>query len=74
MNPDVSNSPLAVLESDLTTLLQQQGATHAKLAKQQEAQRPSSKGNPGSTRSDRDQAHPDQKSTRGGLDYEDAVT
>lgn len=75
VNPDVSNSPLAVLKASLTTLLQQQGATHAELAKQQEARQAQfEKEIREALARIETKRTQDQKSTRGGLDYEDAVT
>ncbi|MBA3640882.1 MAG: hypothetical protein H0W53_16780 [Acidobacteria bacterium] len=74
VNPDTPNSPLAILKTSLTHLLQAHMADQAEAAKRQEARQ---------TQFEKEvrealarietKRSQDQKSVRGGLDFEDAV-
>jgi hypothetical protein len=75
VNPETPSSPMAVLKSSLTSLLQQQFASQAEVAnKQQERQtRFENEVREALTRIETKRAQ-DQTSPRGGLDFEDEVT
>lgn len=74
VNPDTPNSPMAILKTSLTNLLQAHASDQAEAAKRQEARQ---------THFEREvrealarietKRSQDQKSVRGGLDFEDAV-
>lgn len=75
VNPDAPSSPMAILKSGLTKLLHDQAAAQTDLAKRQEERQ---------TQFEKEvrealvrietKRTQDQKTTRGGLDFEDAVT
>lgn len=74
VNPDAPNSPMAILKTSLTNLLQAHASDQAEAAKRQEARQ---------TQFEKEvrealarietKRSQDQKSVRGGLDFEDAV-
>jgi len=75
VNPETPNSPMAMLKSSLTTLLEQQSVNQAEVAKeQQERQTQFEKEvREALTRIETKRAQ-DQTSPRGGIDFEDEVT
>ena len=75
VNPETPNSPMAVLKSSLTTLLQQQSVNQAEVAKQhQERQTQFEKEVREALTRIETKRSQDQTSPRGGLDFEDEVT
>lgn len=74
VNPDSPSSPMAILKASLTKLLQEQAAAHADMAQRQDARQTSfeKEVREALARIDTRRTH-DQKTTRGGLDFEDAV-
>jgi hypothetical protein len=74
VNPDTPSSPMAILKASLTKLLQEQGNTQLELAKRQEERQVQFEKDVREvlTRIETKRAQ-DQKSTRGGLVFEDAV-
>jgi len=75
VNPETPNSPMAVLKSSLTTLLQQQSANQAEIAKEQQERqtRFEKEVREALTRIETKRTQ-DQTSPRGGLDFEAEVT
>jgi len=75
VNPDAPNSPLAILKASLTQLLHDHGASQMELARRQEERQMTFEKDirEALTRIETKRAQ-DQKGTRGGLEYEDAVT
>ena len=75
VNPDAPNSPMAILKASLTKLLQEQAATQNEMAKQQESRQSQfeKEVREALVRIETKRTQ-DQKTTRGGLDFEDAVT
>ncbi|MCP3143433.1 hypothetical protein [Pyxidicoccus xibeiensis] len=74
VNPDAPDSPMSILKASLTKLLQEQGATQGALARQQEERqaRFEKEVREALARIETRRAQ-EQKSTRGGLVFEDAV-
>ncbi len=75
VNPDAPASPMSILKSSLTRLLQDQATAQTEVAKQQEARQSQfeKEVREALTRIETKRTQ-DQKSTRGGFDFEDAVT
>lgn len=75
VNPALPSSPMAVLKASLTALLHEQSTKQVELAKQQEARQAQlEKEIREALARIETKRIQDQKSTRGGLDFEDAVT
>lgn len=74
VNPDAPGSPMAILKTSLSALLQEQRATHEAIAKEQEARQVQfeKEVREALARIETRRAHA-QASTRGGLDFEDAA-
>lgn len=74
VNPDAPQSPMAVLKTSLTALLKEQSASQAELAKEQQARQAQFEKEirEALTRIETKRTQ-DQKSIRGGFDFEDAV-
>ena len=74
VNPDAPQSPLGILKASLTKLLKEQANSQTELARQQFARQESleKEVREALVRIDERRSQ-DQKSTRGGLDFEDAV-
>jgi hypothetical protein len=74
VNPDAPSSPMAILKTTLTSLLQEQTRTQVDLAKRQEERQSQfeKEVREALTRIETKRAQ-DQKTTRGGLEFEDAV-
>lgn len=74
VNPDAPSSPMALLKASLTTLLQEQSKAQLALAKQQEERQLQfeKEVREALVRIETKRTQ-DQKTTRGGLDFEDAV-
>jgi hypothetical protein len=74
VNPEKAGSPLAVMKASLTKLLQEQAASQAAAAKQQQDRQVAfeKEVREALARIETKRTH-DQKSPRGGLDFEDAV-
>src|SRR5947209_181755 len=74
VNPDAPSSPMAILKSSLTRLLQEQASTQLDLAKRQEERqsRFEKEVREALARIETKRTQ-DQKTTRGGLDFEEAV-
>lgn len=75
MNPDTPSSPMAILKTSVTTLLKEQATAQADVAKRQEERQTQleKEVREALTRFETRRTL-EQKSTRGGLDFEDAVT
>lgn len=75
VNPDAPSSPMSILKSSLTRLLQSQATAQAELAKQHEARQAQfeKEVREALARIETKRTQ-DQKTTRGGFDFEDAVT
>jgi hypothetical protein len=75
VNPDAPGSPMALLKGTLTKTLQEQAASHTELAKRQEERQTAFEKEirEALTRIETKRLQ-DQVTTRGGLDFEDAVT
>lgn len=74
VNPDAPNSPMGILKVSLTKLLQDQAATQNEVAKQHEARQAEFEKEVREALARIETKRSlDQKSTRGGLDFEDAV-
>jgi hypothetical protein len=74
VNPDAPSSPMAILKASLTKLLQEQASTQLDLAKRQEERQSlfEKEVREALVRIETKRTQ-DQKTTRGGLDFEDAV-
>ena len=74
VNPDAPSSPMAILKSSLTRLLQEQASTQLDLAKRQEERQSlfEKEVREALARIETKRTQ-DQKTTRGGLDFEEAV-
>jgi hypothetical protein len=75
VNPDAPSSPMAILKATLTKMLQEQAAAQTDLAKRQEDRQTlfEKEVREALVRIETKRTQ-DQKTTRGGLDFEDAVT
>ncbi|WP_147444949.1 hypothetical protein [Corallococcus sp. CA053C] len=75
VNPDAPNSPMSLMKSSLTRLFQEQATAQTELARQQEVRqaRFEKEVSEALVRIETRRTQ-DQKGTRGGLDFEDAVT
>jgi hypothetical protein len=75
VNPDAPSSPMSILKASLTKLLLEQATTQTELAKQHEARQAQfeKEVREALTRIETRRTQ-DQRSTRGGLDFEDSVT
>lgn len=75
VNPDAPTSPLSIMKASLTKLLQEQAAAQTELAKrQEERQAQLEKEIREALARIETKRSRDQKTTQGGLDFEDAVT
>jgi hypothetical protein len=74
VNPDVPGSPMAVMRAALTSLLEKHNATQVELVRQQQVRQEAFEKEirEALTRMETKRSH-DQKSARGGLDFESAV-
>ncbi len=74
VNPDAPSSPMSILKTSLTKLLREHGTTQTELAKQHEARQAQfeKEVREALTRIETKRTQ-DQRSTRGGLDFEDSV-
>jgi hypothetical protein len=75
VNPDAPSSPMAILKASLTNLLQEQATSQRDLASRQEVRQTQfeKEVREALTRIETRRAH-DQRSVRGGIDFEDSLT